>query len=136
MLPLIYVLIILDPQQHFFDIHEQIGTRWKDLARKLSVDDSIVDTIEVEERRVKDQCYRMLLTYRNSAGQEFTKIKLVRALFAIGLRSVAEENELCAVISNENVENNRITISNLTNKPEKLVFFIVLIISIIIILLL
>lgn len=121
-------MIDLDPEPHFVDIYTHIGTNWKDLARKLNIKENIIKIIEADKQNTNDRCYEMLYSYRTSAGKDFTKIVLVSALFAAGLRSVAEDN-LCKVKMNENVIANQIGTNLKTKKYEYIVFVLVVITS-------
>ena len=56
-----------------------------------------INIIENDQKTTNEQCCEMLSEYSRDKGKEFTKIKLVQALYAVGLRSVAEKNKLCEI---------------------------------------
>ena len=65
--------------------------RWKDLARKLVVKDSVLDAIEVEEKDDGERCYQALWRWQRGEGSAATVRKLLAALSDLGLGGDALE---------------------------------------------
>ena len=83
-----------EAELYFKDIYVDVGIYWKKLARELGISQTDINTVETDKHTTNDRCYEMLNKYHQLKGKEFTKIKLVQALYAVGLRSVAENNKL------------------------------------------
>ena len=77
------------------DIHEshlteQIGLKWKDLARELGFLPSTIDIIEKEKLWCpKECCIELLVRWMRQHGTEATVGKLTEALEKLELRNVA-----------------------------------------------
>ena len=88
----------LDPSHQLTesDIHEshlpeQIGLKWKDLARELGLIQSTIDMIENEKLHCNEECCMELLArWRRQNGTEATVGKLKEALEKIELKNVGE----------------------------------------------
>ena len=77
------------------DIHtrylpDDIGTRWKALARKLGFKEALIDAIESEKDSNKECCIALLVKWMEKEGQQGTCEKLATALANIGLQNLAE----------------------------------------------
>ena len=88
----------LDPSHQLTesDIHErqlseQIGLKWKDLARKLGFLQGTINMIEEEKRHItKECCTELLLQWINCMGREATIGKLQDALERVKSKNVVE----------------------------------------------
>ena len=88
----------LDPSHQLTesDIHEshlpeQIGLKWKDLARELGFLQSTIDMIEKEKLYcTKECCIELLVRWMRQNGTEATVGKLKEALEKIELKNVGE----------------------------------------------
>ena len=88
----------LDPSHQLTesDIHEshlpeQIGLKWKDLARELGFIQSTIDMIENEKLHCNEECcIELLARWRRQNGTEATVGKLKEALEKIELKNVGE----------------------------------------------
>ena len=89
----------LDPSHQLTeqDIHasqlpDNIGVKWKDLARYLGFSESTIDTIEKEKGRFTKECCIELVIVRwmREKGIEATAGKLAEALKRIGLKNLAD----------------------------------------------
>ena len=70
---------------------EKIGEDWRKLARKLNLSDHDIDAINAEEKKLVDKTYRVFRVWKERAGLQGAKRKiLAEALNAIGLKLVAE----------------------------------------------
>ncbi|CAH3133679.1 unnamed protein product [Porites lobata] len=70
---------------------EQIGLKWKDLARELGFRQSTINMIEEEKRHItKECCVEFLVQWIHNKGTEATVGKLKEALERIKLKDVAE----------------------------------------------
>ena len=88
----------LDPSHQLTesDLHEshlpeQIGLKWKDLARELGFLQSTIDMIEKEKLYcTKERCIELLVRWMRQNGTEATVGKLKEALEKIELKNVGE----------------------------------------------
>ena len=88
----------LDPSHQLTesDIHEsqlaeQIGLKWRDLARELGFLQSTIDMIEKEKLYCnKECCIELLVRWRRQNGTEATVGKLKKALEKVELKNVAD----------------------------------------------
>ena len=70
---------------------EQIGLKWKDLARELGFLQSTIDMIEKEKLYCnKECCIELLVRWRRQNGTEATVGKLKKALEKVELKNVAD----------------------------------------------
>ena len=78
------------------DFHEkkladEIGVKWKDLARALGFTQASIDIIAKENiNSVKECCIAVLVSWLRQEGERATTEKLVEALVEIRLTNVAE----------------------------------------------
>ena len=78
------------------DIHEshlpeQIGLKWKDLARELGFVQSTIDMIEKEKLlKTKECCIELLVQWMRQNGSEATVGKLKESLEKVELKNVAD----------------------------------------------
>ena len=88
----------LDPSHKLTesDIHEshlpeQIGLKWKDLARELGFVQSTIDMIENEKLlKTKECCIELLVQWMRQNGSEATVGKLKESLEKVELKNVAD----------------------------------------------
>ena len=88
----------LDPSHKLAesDIHEshlpeQIGLKWKDLARELGFVQSTIDMIENEKLlKTKECCIELLVQWMRQNGSEATVGKLKESLEKVELKNVAD----------------------------------------------
>ena len=89
---------VLDPSHQLTesDIHEgnlpeQIGLKWKDLARELGFCQGIIDIIENEKLfKIKECCIEILVRWMHQNGTEATVGKLKESLEKVELKNVAD----------------------------------------------
>jgi len=77
------------------DIHsrhlpDDIGTRWKDLARELGFKEVFIDAIKSEKDSNKECCIALLVRWMEKEGEQGTCEKLATALANVGLQFLAE----------------------------------------------
>jgi len=77
------------------DIHsrylpDDIGTRWKDLARKLDFKEAFIDAIKSDKDSNKECCIALLVKWMETEGEQGTCEKLATALANIGLQNLTE----------------------------------------------
>ena len=73
-------------------LHEDIGTRWMELARKLGFQKSVIDSIKSDNPSEKERCVDLLVKWMEKEGRdEATAGKLAEALTDIGLKTLAEK---------------------------------------------
>ena len=53
---------------------------WKNIGRRLGVDDSDIDSIEDKEKELKEAFYQMIRKWRSNAGKNATFDVLIEAL--------------------------------------------------------
>ena len=69
---------------------ENACKQWKFLARALPLKDTVVTTIEYENKEgIRERCYQSLEKWRKEKGSAASIRKLLRALTQEGLRDVA-----------------------------------------------
>ncbi|RDD36177.1 hypothetical protein TrispH2_011870 [Trichoplax sp. H2] len=79
-------------QQYFNLIVDDIGTKWRNLARVLHFNRNQIKTIKANNADdVNEQCAEMLYEQHDTKGSSFTKLKLIEALYKANLRAVAEK---------------------------------------------
>ncbi|EDV19071.1 hypothetical protein TrispH2_011791 [Trichoplax sp. H2] len=88
----IYIVSPDSPASSYINIiSKKVGPDWKKLARELDFTNSAIKKISQNNSNDTDQqCVDMLDSHCKLKGKTFTKLALVEALFACGLRSVAE----------------------------------------------
>ncbi|EDV20065.1 uncharacterized protein TRIADDRAFT_61412 [Trichoplax adhaerens] len=88
----IYIVSPDSPASSYINIiSKKVGPDWKNLARELDFTNTNIKKISQDNSNDTDQqCVDMLDSHCKLMGETFTKLALVKALFACGLRSVAE----------------------------------------------
>ncbi|KAL9974447.1 hypothetical protein ACROYT_G011478 [Oculina patagonica] len=70
---------------------DDVGKRWKDLARKLGFKKALIDAIENENESYKERCFDLLVRWIEKEGEQgATAEKLATALTSIGLQILAD----------------------------------------------
>lgn len=88
----------LDPLQpltealvHERNLHEDIGSRWKELARNLGFKRVVVEAIQNENQKESERSFHLLVRWIEKEGQEgATAGKLADALKKTELKNLAE----------------------------------------------
>ena len=76
--------------EHF--LHEQIGNKWRDLARQLKFTEAVIGSIESEKGPSTNECcIAVIVRWINQKGEDATVEKFAEALIKLGLRGVAEK---------------------------------------------
>ena len=75
---------------HSRNLPDDIGTRWKDLARKLGFKEALIDSIESDKDSNKERCITVLVKWMEKEGQQGSCEKLATVLANIGLQNLAE----------------------------------------------
>lgn len=82
---------LIENDIHKRKLHEDIGGRWRELARNLDFKMAEVDAIQNENNAESERCYRLLVRWLEKTGQEgATAGKLADALTNSGLKNLAE----------------------------------------------
>lgn len=69
-------------------LHEDIGTRWMELARKLGFQKSVIDSIKSDNPSEKERCIDLLFQGMEKQGRNgATAGKLANALTETGLKT-------------------------------------------------
>ena len=73
-------------------IAAEIGTSWRWLGRVLKLEESVLESIDYEEGRLSEKCFRTLVKWRQYQGSRATREELACALShrIVGRRDVAE----------------------------------------------
>ena len=90
--------VSLDPLQpltealvHERNLHEDIGSRWKELARNLGFKRVVVEAIQNENQKESERSFHLLVRWIEREGQEgATAGKLADALKKTELKNLAE----------------------------------------------
>ncbi len=70
---------------------DNIGKRWKDLARELGFKKALIDAIEYENESYKERCFDLLVRWIEKEGEQGASAeKLATALTNIGLQILAD----------------------------------------------
>ena len=76
---------------HESNLPEQIGVKWKGLARELGFSQSIIEIIENENvLKIKECCIVILVRWMQQNGKEATVGKLKESLEKVELKNVAD----------------------------------------------
>ncbi|XP_078367315.1 uncharacterized protein LOC144651254 isoform X2 [Oculina patagonica] len=76
---------------HTRQLPDDIGKRWKDLARELGFKKALIDAIENENDSYKERCFDLLVRWLEKEGEQgATAEKLATALTSIGLQNLAD----------------------------------------------
>jgi len=82
---------LTESEIHTRNLPDDIGTRWKDLARKLGFNEAFIDAIESEKDSNKECCIALLVKWMEKEGEQgATREKLATALTNIGLQNLAD----------------------------------------------
>lgn len=88
-LPLLHQLTESDINNR--QLPDDIGKRWKNLARKLGFKKAIIDAIESENGSNSECCFDLLVRWIEKEGEHrATAQKLATALTSIGLQILAD----------------------------------------------
>ena len=76
---------------HEYQLAEQIGDRWRDLARALEYKQPTIEAIQKEQgSSTKECCITILVRWKDREGRDATVGKLAEALIKIELKSLAD----------------------------------------------
>ena len=76
---------------HQYQLPEQIGDRWRDLARAFGYSEAIIDATEKDKGSfTKECCIAILVRWMGREGRDATVGKLAEALIKIELKNLAE----------------------------------------------
>ena len=83
---------ILEPADiHNYKLPDNIGLKWKDLARALNYYQPTIEAIETEKGyRIKECCIELLVLWINREGNNATAVRLADALRSIELKNLAD----------------------------------------------
>lgn len=83
---------ILEPADiHDYKLPDNIGLKWKDLARELNYYQPTIEAIETGKvYRTKECCIELLVLWIKREGNNATAVRLADALRRIGLRNLAD----------------------------------------------
>ena len=82
---------LTESEIHSRDLPDDIGTRWKDLARELRFNEAFITTTESDKGYNKECCIALLVKWMEREGQQATREALATALTNIGLQNLAEK---------------------------------------------
>ena len=71
-------------------LSKKLGGKWKALTKYLGFDQDDVDVFDINENKVEDKSYRMLLTWKRRKASSATFKVLYKALCHIGRSDLAE----------------------------------------------
>ena len=76
---------------HEKELSDDIGLKWRDLARKLGFKEAFIDGTEKQKHNcTKECCIEVLIRWLQREGKGATAEKLFEALDKIGLKNLAE----------------------------------------------
>ena len=76
---------------HEKELPDDIGVKWKDLARALGFKEAFIDITEKDKIQcARECCIEVLVSWLRRKGKDATAEKLFEALVKIGLRNVAD----------------------------------------------
>ena len=82
---------ITESDIHDSEIPDNIGHKWKDLARALDYNEATIEEIEKEKGfSSKECCIQLLVRWLRREGKDATAGKLAKALKRIGLKNLAD----------------------------------------------
>ena len=75
----------------------KIGDKWKQLARRLDFEKAEIDAFHLQNAKLADRAYHMLIEWRQKRGSDATYRLLYNALCdrLVGSKLLAEEFCLC-----------------------------------------
>lgn len=78
-------------------IGDNLGTRWKELGRKLNVKHVDIENIAADCKGQKEQGFQVLMAWKQSQGTKAFVSDLINALELLGLKDVADKlNKHCS----------------------------------------
>ena len=80
---------LIESEIHSLRLPDDIGTRWKDLARELGFNEAFITTTESDKGCNKERCIALLVKWMEREGQQATREALATALTNIGLKNLA-----------------------------------------------
>ena len=73
-------------------LSEEIGNKWRDLARQLKFTEAVIDSIEIDKGpSTTECCIAIIVRWTKQKGDDATVEKFAEVLKKIGLKSVAEQ---------------------------------------------
>ena len=76
---------------HSRRLPDDIGTRWKDLARELGFKEAFIASTDSDKDCNKERCIALLVKWMEQEGEQgATREKLATALINIGLQNLAD----------------------------------------------
>ena len=73
-------------------LSEEIGNKWRDLARQLKFTEAVIDAIESDKGASTNECcIAVIVKWIKQEGEDATVEKFAGVLITIGLRNVAEK---------------------------------------------
>ena len=82
---------LTEQEIHSRCLPDDIGTRWKDLARELGFKEACITATESEKDSNKECCIALLVKWMEKEGEQgATREKLAAALTNIGLQTLAD----------------------------------------------
>ena len=76
-------------REELIDLSDELATKWKHIARRLTVCDATIDQIDVNERDVREKAYKVLNTWIELRPGAASVETLCRALCKEGMKSTA-----------------------------------------------
>ena len=78
--------------KHFRCINHQVGGKWKDVLRNLSMEEVSIENVDAENSKVSEKFYQGLLEWMRSRGtQRATTRELCEALYLAGCKEALEK---------------------------------------------
>ena len=82
---------IREPDIHHNKLPDNIGVKWRDLARALNYYQPTIEAIQTEKGyRTKECCIELLVLWINREGNNATAVRLADALGSIELKNLAD----------------------------------------------
>ena len=76
---------------HYYELPDEIGDNWRDLARALGYKEAKIKSIEKEKGNSnKECCIELLVRWLHKKGKDATAGKLAEALIGIEIKSAAD----------------------------------------------
>ena len=83
--------LIREPDIHLYKLPDNIGVKWRDLARALNYNQPTIEAIETEKGyRTKECCIELLELWIHREGNNATAVRLADALRSIELKNLAD----------------------------------------------
>ena len=111
---------IREPDIHDYKLPDNLGVKWKDLARALGYYQPAIEAIETEKGyRTKECCIELLVLWINREGNNATAVRLADALRSIELNNLADilvcPSDLCQVSIKQNLLSQRAEYATVKN---------------------